>query len=98
MNFMDKFLNREKPMDTSPQEEKRVEGKIIKVHEAGYGFITSREIEFTRIFFHWTSLVQNTLNFKDLKEGMLVEFTPIEVPMKGWRAIRITVIDEKKDE
>jgi cold shock CspA family protein len=85
--------------DTEPKEdpiespdERRVKGKIIKVSEEGWGFITSIEIKFTRIFFHWTSLKQETLNFKDLKQGMEVEFTPIEVQDKGWRAIRIEVI------
>ncbi len=72
-------------------DEKRVAGKIIKVSEAGWGFITSRDIKFTRIFFHWTSLKQNTLKFQELKNGMKVEFTPVEVEGKGWRAIKIVV-------
>jgi len=75
------------------QEEQRVQGKIIKVSEDGWGFISSKEIKFTRIFFHWTSLRQDTLKFLDLKQGMKVEFTPIEVQDKGWRAIKIKVLN-----
>jgi cold shock CspA family protein len=78
-------------------EEKRIEGKIIKVSEQGWGFISSRDIKFTRIFFHWSSLRQDTLNFTQLNNGMRVEFTPVAVPDKGWRAIKIKVlVDEQK--
>jgi cold shock CspA family protein len=84
--------------DTTPirPDERRVIGKVIKVSDAGWGFISSKDIKFTRIFFHWTSLKQDTLRFQDLKNGMLVEFTPVDVAEKGWRAIKIRVI--KKDE
>lgn len=74
-------------------DELRVEGKIIKISEAGWGFISSKDIKFTRIFFHWTSLKQDTLKFQELKNGMHCEFTPIEVEGKGFRAIKIEVID-----
>jgi len=79
--------------------ETRASGRIIKVSKDGWGFISSRQIEFTRIFFHWTSLKQSTIGFKELKTGMIVEFTPVEVEGKGWRAIHIVVTDkrEKKD-
>jgi cold shock CspA family protein len=70
----------------------RVVGKIIKVSDEGWGFISSRDIKFTRIFFHWTSLKQDTLRFQDLKNGMKVEFTPVEVEGKGFRAIKIRVL------
>lgn len=73
-------------------EDKRVSGKIIKVSDEGWGFISSKDIKFTRIFFHWTSLKQDTLRFQDLKHGMKVEFTPVESEGKGYRAIKITVI------
>lgn len=88
----------EKPEgDNSPvkPEEKRAQGKIIKVSDEGWGFISSKEIKFTRIFFHWTSLKQETLKFQELKNGMKVEFTPVEVEGKGWRAIKIVVLQEK---
>lgn len=80
---------------TETKEEKRVLGKIIKVSEDGWGFISSKDIKFTRIFFHWTSLKQDTLKFTDLKVGMKVEFTPVEVQDKGYRAIKIKIITEK---
>lgn len=70
-------------------------GKIIHLDEKGFGFITSAELEFTRIFFHWTGLTQNTLNFKQLKRGMKVEFEAKQSPNpdKGWRAVKIKVIE-----
>lgn len=74
-------------------DEKRIVGKIIKVSEDGWGFISSKDIKFTRIFFHWTSLKQDTLKFQDLRNGLKVEFTPVEVTDKGWRAIKIKVLD-----
>lgn len=98
-NAFQKFFQGENPPDkpdTSPDkpEEKRVKGKIIKVSEDGWGFISSKDIKFTRIFFHWTSLKQDTLKFQELKNGMKVEFTPVEVADKGWRAIKIRVLKD----
>jgi len=87
MGFMDKMFG-----GTKPDNEARMKGKIIKVNDKGYGFISTREMEFTRIFFHWTALQQDTVKFLDLKIGMPVEFTAQEVPTKGWRALRIKVI------
>jgi cold shock CspA family protein len=92
--FGEFFKNHEVSSETEVKpEEKRVVGKIIKVSEKGWGFISSKDIEFTRIFFHWTSLKQDTIRFPDLKPGMKVEFTPVNVEGKGWRAIRIKVIE-----
>lgn len=77
-----------------PKEERRVIGKITKLQmEEGWGFISSKEIKFTRIFFHWSSLKQDTLKFPQLKTGMKVEFTPSEHAEKGTRAIKIKVIE-----
>ena len=84
-------------MSTTP-DETRVVGKIIKVSGGGWGFISSKDIKFTRIFFHWTSLKQDTLKFQELKNGMRVEFTPVEVEGKGFRAIKISVIPPSTDE
>lgn len=83
-------------MPTTPSEI-RMTGKIIKVSENGWGFISSRDIKFTRIFFHWTSLKQDTLKFTELKNGMKVEFTPVEVDDKGYRAIKISVIPSEPE-
>ena len=101
-NAFEKFFKENEPPTISDNtsdksEEKHVKGKIIKVSEDGWGFISSKEIKFTRIFFHWTSLKQDTLKFTELKNGMKVEFTPVEVEGKGWRAIKIRVVkDESK--
>lgn len=76
-------------------DDKRMIGKVIKVHKDGYGFISCRDIPFTRIFFHWTSLLPETINFIELKKGDEVEFTPIELPDKGIRAIKIDVLEKE---
>lgn len=73
----------------------KVVGRIIKVSKQGWGFITSKEIQFTRIFFHWTSLRQDTLPFLELKPGMIVEFTPLKIDGRGYRAVHIKVLEKK---
>ena len=79
-------------------DETRAVGKIIKVHKTGWGFISSRDIEFTRIFFHWTALRQDTLRFLELRTGMWVEFTPLDIPGKGYRAMHLRVVERPKNE
>jgi cold shock CspA family protein len=80
-------------------EDKLYSGKIITVNSRkGYGFITSLDIPFTRIFFHWTTLSQDTKNFKELTPGMKVEFNAVKAVGKdgkemGIKAIRIRVIE-----
>jgi len=74
--------------------EQKAVGRIIRVSKAGWGFISSRDIQFTRIFFHWTALRQDTLTFTELHTGMYVEFTPLQVPSKGYRALHVRVIDK----
>lgn len=75
------------------KKEERVVGKIIKLHPDGWGFISSKEIKFTRIFFHWSSLNHKTKNFTELKVGMKLEFTPLRTEKDGVRAIKIQVLD-----
>ena len=75
-------------------EDKLIIGKIIKVDEKGWGFITTKEVPFTRIFFHWTALMQDTLNFKQLQTNMKVEFKAQQIPEKGWRALKVRVIEQ----
>lgn len=84
---------RDKRMD----EIKRATGRIIKVSKQGWGFISSKQIEFTRIFFHWTALQQNTTPFLQLRTGMWAEFTPMEIPGKGWRAVHVRIIEREKE-
>jgi len=71
----------------------KTEGKIVKLHPNGWGFILSPQLQFTRIFFHWTALSQNTLNFTDLKVGMRVRFYTQHHKEQGVRAYRIEVMD-----
>jgi cold shock CspA family protein len=70
---------------------KRIKGKIIHVSPTGWGFITSVEIPFTRIFFHWTSLSPKD-KFQELTKGTEVEFTPKDFQDRGIRAIKVEVI------
>lgn len=79
-------------------DETRAVGKIIKVHKDGWGFISSRDIEFTRIFFHWTALRQDTLRFLELRTGMYVEFTPLDIPGKGYRAMHLRIVEKPRHE
>lgn len=76
-------------------ETNKLTGRIIKISRTGWGFISSKDIEFTRIFFHWTALRQDTLPFLELKVGMHVEFTPIQIPGKGYRAVHVRVLEKK---
>jgi cold shock CspA family protein len=92
--IFDKFLSETpKGDDVITPDDKRVEGKIIHISDAGWGFISSLDIKFTRIFFHWTYLKQDTKKFTELKKGMRVKFTPIEVAGAGYRAIKIEVLE-----
>jgi cold shock CspA family protein len=94
------LLNDEVRKENMTTEIKKVVGRVIKVSKAGWGFISSREIEFTRIFFHWTALRQDTIPFPEFKTGLHVEFVPLKVEGKGWRAVQVRVIDKpvKKEE
>jgi cold shock CspA family protein len=101
MTLIERLLGRSKEdeeLSNSPQVRERITGKIIKVSPDGWGFITSKEIKFTRIFFHWSALNQDTLHFTELERGMEVEFEPLEVSGKGVRAIRIKVLLEEEEE
>lgn len=87
------------------EKEKRIKGKIIRIDPKGYGFIISSELPFERVFFHWSSLRNNTLRFPNLRRGMTVEFVArhqgkdeITGDDKGYKGIRIIVVDEKIDE
>jgi cold shock CspA family protein len=76
----------------SEDERTKIEGKIIAKSKSGYGFITSIEIPFKRIFFHWTALKNDGPGFLDVKIGDRVRFTPIELNEKGWRAVNVEII------
>lgn len=74
--------------------DQKVVGRIIKVSRKGWGFISSKEIEFTRIFFHWTALRQDTLSFLEVKPGMMAEFTPLKIEGKGYRAVHVRILEK----
>jgi hypothetical protein len=79
-------------MEISQTEIKPIEGKITKLSDRGWGFIMSPNLKFTRVFFFWSALAQNTLHFTELKVGMRVRFVPIRYKDQGIRATRIEVI------
>ncbi len=91
-------MNEADTIELNKTTEKRLNGKIIKISKDGYGFISSKDIPFTRIFFHWTSLQSNTVKFTDLKAGMKVSFISFEVEDKGFRAIKVQVEEFQGDE
>lgn len=72
---------------------KRLIGKVTVVHPKGFFFISCKDMPFIRIYAHWTALIPQTINFKELKVGDEVEFSPIETKNQGWRAIKIDVLE-----
>ena len=98
MTLIERILGKSEP-EPEPnkmnEKNERIIGKIIKLDmDGGWGFISSKEISFTRIFFHWTGLNQDTLHFTKLERGMQVEFEVLEVENKGLRAIKIKVLED----
>ena len=78
-------------------EEKRFVGKIILVNKRGYGFISTKEVPFTRIYFHWTNLLPQTANFAELKRGDEVEFNLVHKEDGTYKAIKIDVFEPDSD-
>lgn len=78
-------------VEDTEQLPRRIRGEILHINKdtekGGWGFIKSKDIPFTRIFFHWTYV--QTPPFLELEKGVEVEFTPEEDEEKGWRAIRV---------
>lgn len=100
MGIIQKSVEPEPEIDPSAR---RYKGKIIAIIEDGYGFISSPEIPYRRIFFHWQGLLPDTKTFDLLEEGDKVEFNAINLPdvidpvsnekkIRGWRALRIKVL------
>ena len=79
-----------------PFGEKRIEGKIIAVNKRGFGFISSITIPFTRIYFHWTNLLPQTINFIDLKRNDPVDFICEKKADGSYRAVKIDVLEPEK--
>lgn len=70
----------------------------VKGKKGGFGFIASKQLPYERIFFHWSSLRQDTLRFPKLEKKMKVEFKllysePFEEHEGGFTAVNIRVIE-----
>ncbi len=72
-------------------EGRKFTGKILRLYRKGYGFLSTPELEFTRVFFHWSVLTRESPNFTELTPNMSVEFTAREFEDKGWRAMMVKV-------
>lgn len=82
------------PQNLVQTSSKPIRGTISFLNkERGWGFIQSPELVFTRIFFHWLGLAGNTHSFPELQKGAKVEFIAQKIPGRGWRAIKIKVIE-----
>lgn len=69
-------------------------GKITRVDlDKGYGFISSPNVKFRRIFFHWEYLVQDTLKFEKLTRGMKVEFELVDKGDENYHAMKVRVVE-----
>lgn len=71
-------------------------GTIIYLNPGGWGFINSHDIQFEKIYFHWSGLVRSP-NFKKLDKGMSVRFNAhlktLPSGEKKWKAIQVEVIN-----
>lgn len=68
-------------------------GKIFHLNkEKGWGFLTSHDVPFVRIYFHWSALIQKTKKFLELNIGDEVEFE-VKESEQGTTAIRMKVVN-----
>lgn len=74
-------------------ENKKIIGKVTHLSQKGYGFIESAELKFTRIYFSWTNL-HPAVQFTKLKVGDLLEFYPHFTEGRGYKAMKITKVQE----
>ncbi len=92
MSLINSILNGGKAKEDKPNDDSRkFQGKILKLYKKGYGFLSTPELEFTRVFFHWSVLTRDSPKFPDLAPNMPVEFSAREFDEKGWRAIMVKV-------
>jgi cold shock CspA family protein len=79
-----------------PFADKRIEGKVIMINKRGYGFISSKEVPYTRIYFHWTNLIPQTINFAEIKRGDPVDFLLEKKDDGTFKAIKVDVLEREK--
>lgn len=83
------------PDSIQPEMRDNVSGTIYHMG-SDFCFIESPDIPRTRIYMHWTGLAPNTLHFDKLVKGMNVTFRALNNPAKGWRAVKVRVIEDTK--
>jgi len=98
MGLFDKFKSPEIEPGMPTNDKKHI-GRIIKLSERGYGFISCKDIPFTKIFFHWSALNNDTKNFQELRIGDNIEFEHlvlegVDGQQDRHRALRIRVLDK----
>lgn len=74
---------------------KRIEGKVIVVNKRGFGFISSKEVPYTRIYFHWTNLIPQTINFSEIKRNDPVDFVLEKKNDGTYKAIKIDILEKE---
>jgi cold shock CspA family protein len=99
MGIMDNMFGKkvidDKEYELEDGKSPKYEGKVIYVSDKGWGFVTTRDIPFTKIFFHWTFIDKDQKNFTEWKKGDKVEFYTRSVEGMGLQAINIKQIGEK---
>ena len=80
-----------------PHGKERIEGKVIALNKRGFGFIGSLKVPFTRIYFHWTYLIPETINFQQLKRNDPVDFILEKIGDGSYRALKIDVLEKLVD-
>lgn len=77
---------------------KKIIGRVHWINRnKGYGFITSKEIEFEKIYFYWMGL-RPDYPFRNVHVGDTVELDAVwDDEQDGWKGINIGkhVVDEK---
>lgn len=75
----------------------RIQGKVIRTHRDGWGFISSHEVPFYRIFFYWQDL-DPSIHFPKLHVKTKLEFEvrydPTREVGKRYSAKKITLVKE----
>jgi len=93
-NILGQHNMKEEDIDPEGQ---TIQGKILSLNDKGYGFISSTALKFTKIYFHWSALDQDTVNFANLKKGMKVEFKLVYTA-QGPRGIKVRVLEGNRDD